>query len=78
MNLAPSETELTIDLNHTKGKGPSDICRDLISKGVSPKTEVKFYRDSTLCFLKPTTIGAWAGMRPIESQDGRPMRFVKV
>jgi len=67
---------LSIDLNHA-GASPSSICRDLIKEGVTSSTEIKFYRGKTLCFVSPTTVGAWAAIRAVESENGQHMRFVK-
>lgn len=67
---------LCIDLNHA-GASPSSLCRDLIKEGVPSTTEIKFYRGKTLCFVSPNTVGAWAAIRAVESENGQHMRFVE-
>ena len=48
-------------------EGPSKICRRLLKEGHDPSTTIEVYRDGTLCFTSPTTIGAWAKIQVSES-----------
>lgn len=67
-------TYLRIDLDHAYS-GPTNICRNLLEEGVPPDTKIEFYRGKTLCFVTPTTVGAWAALSAVESKNGRHMRF---
>ena len=44
-------------------ENPSDYCRRLVEEqGVDPDTTIGFFRNGTICFIHPISIGAWAGL----------------
>lgn len=64
---------ITIDLA-TSGRGPHDLCRDLIKEGTDPEALIEFTRGKTPVF-RPTPVGWWAARRVREADSSGPMRF---
>ena len=51
-----------VNLEDTEAN-PSDYCQKLIQEqGVDPDTTIGFFRNGTMCFVYPISIGAWAGL----------------
>ena len=75
--MSMSITNITVDLNHTNGKGPTSICRKMIREGSDPDQKVAFYRGTTPVFSS-RSLGSWASYRVREADGSGPMRFEKV